>query len=90
MPLGRSCWVRSVSGIECVAVRSIKVLANVYTRNGIERVHCWRTDTASGSGDLSVVAWKPLATAKQTAVKRKGSSARDRTQKPRLHRVVNR
>ena len=60
MPFGKVCWVRSVSGIECTAVRSMKVLSDVWSRNGVDRVHCWRRDTPSGSGDLWVIAWRPL------------------------------
>ena len=39
--------------------RSWKVWRDVWTRNGVDRVHCWRRDIAS-SGDLWVIAWKPL------------------------------
>lgn len=59
MPHGKRLWVRTVSGIECEASRSLKVWPNVWHRNGVDRVHCWRRDIGCG-GDLWVIAWKPL------------------------------
>lgn len=59
MPFFKRVWIRSVSGIECEATRSFKVLSAVWTRNGVDRVHCWRRDL-SGGGDIWAVAWKPL------------------------------
>jgi hypothetical protein len=53
-------WVRSVSGIECEAVISVYGMRRVWTIKGVDRVHCWRRDTKSESGDLWVIAWKPL------------------------------
>jgi hypothetical protein len=59
LPFNRVVWGRSVSGIECQVARSIKVLNKVWTRQGVDRVHCWRRDRPGG-GDLWIVAWKPL------------------------------
>ena len=59
IPFGTKCWVRTVSGIECEATRSRRVMSEIWTRNGVDRVHCWRRDIKSG-GDLWVIAWKPL------------------------------
>lgn len=63
MPRGTPCWVRSVTGIECTATLSRYGARKIYTINGVDRVHCWRRDTKSGSGDLWVIAWKPLTAA---------------------------
>lgn len=60
MPARTPCWVRSISGIECEAVLSKYGQRHVWTRNGIDRVHCWRRDCESGYGDLWVIAWKPI------------------------------
>ena len=60
MPAHQKCWVRSISGIECEAVLSRYGMRRVWNRNGIDRVHCWRRDNKSESGDLWVIAWKPL------------------------------
>lgn len=62
MPHHTRCWVRTVSGIECEATRSWKVWRNVWHRNGVDRVHCWRRYIKSG-GDLWVIAWKPMSEA---------------------------
>ena len=59
MPFGVKCWVRTISGIECVASRSRKY-HRIWTRNGVDKIHCWRRDSKSESGDLWVIAWKPL------------------------------
>jgi hypothetical protein len=60
MPHNAKCWVRTVSGIECAARLSRYGKRRIWNRNGVERVHCWRCDTRSGSGDLWVIAWKPM------------------------------
>jgi len=57
MPIDRPVWVKSVSGIECLAKRSKLAIKEADGYGRPRRIPCFRLDNNS-YGDISVIAWK--------------------------------